>query len=79
MATVFAMRFAAGSYASRMRLSSWKSVWYFAKSERASTSRRSSTIPTTSSVSTPLGIMRSERSRAYACNASTAPVSSTST
>ncbi len=63
-ATVFAIRFAAGSYASSTRLSSPKSWWYFSNSERASTSRSSSTMPTTSSVSTPRGMIRSDRSRA---------------
>ena len=63
-ATVFAMRFDAGSYASSTWFSKSKSAWYFLNSERASTSRNSSTIPTTSLVSTPRGMMRSERLRA---------------
>ena len=36
----------------------------FSNSDRASTSRSRSTIPSTSSVSTPRGMMRSERLRA---------------
>src|SRR5882672_6896218 len=59
-----------------MRLSLSKSPWYLANSERASTSRSNSTMPTTSCVSTPRGMMRSERLRAYACRASNVPVSS---
>jgi hypothetical protein len=44
-----------------MEFNSLKFAWYLPNNERASTSRSSITIPTTSCVSTPRGMMRSDR------------------